>query len=69
MLTIDEDGRTNGCTICRAFGELEAFTVGQFRDSLARLSTSRRLVIDLSGVSFVDSAGLGRAGWRNPPRA
>ena len=36
-----------------------AFAVGQFRDSLARLSTSRRLVIDLSGVPFVDSAGLG----------
>ena len=59
MLTIEEDNRGGGGTICRAVGELDAFTVGQFRDTLARLSTSRRLVIDLSGVPFVDSAGLG----------
>lgn len=45
--------------VCRAVGELDAFTVGQFRNTLARLSTTRRLVIDLSGVPFVDSAGLG----------
>ncbi len=59
MLTIEEDCRADGCTVCSARGELDAFAVGQFRDSLARLSTSRRLVIDLSGVPFVDSAGLG----------
>jgi anti-sigma B factor antagonist len=59
MLTINEDGRADGGTICRAFGELDAFTVSQFRNTLARLSTSRWLVIDLSGVPFVDSAGLG----------
>jgi anti-sigma B factor antagonist len=59
VLTIEEDCRADGSTICRAFGELDAFTVGQFRETLARLSTSRRLVIDLSGVPFVDSAGLG----------
>jgi anti-sigma B factor antagonist len=29
------------------------------REGLARLSTSRRLVIDLSGVPFVDAMGLG----------
>jgi anti-sigma B factor antagonist len=51
--------QANCCTVCRAFGDLDAFTVSQFRDSLARLSTSRQLVIDLSGVPFVDSAGLG----------
>ena len=56
---MEEEFRANCCTDCRAFGDLDAFTVGQFRDSLARLSTSRRLVIDLSGVPFVDSAGLG----------
>ena len=59
MLTIEEASRAGGCIICRPFGELDAFTVTQFRDTLARLSTSRRLVIDLSGVPFVDSAGLG----------
>jgi len=48
-----------GCTICRPVGELDAFTVSQFRQSLAELATSSRLLIDLSGVPFVDSAGLG----------
>ena len=48
-----------GCTICRPVGELDAFTVSQFRQALAELASSSRLLIDLSGVPFVDSAGLG----------
>ena len=48
-----------GCTICRPIGELDAFTVSQFRQSLAELASSPQLLIDLSGVPFVDSAGLG----------
>jgi anti-sigma B factor antagonist len=48
-----------GCTVCRPVGELDAFTVSQFRQSLAELASSPRLLIDLSGVPFVDSAGLG----------
>jgi anti-sigma B factor antagonist len=49
----------NGCTVCRPVGELDAFTVSQFRQALAELATSPRLLIDLAGVPFVDSAGLG----------
>jgi anti-sigma B factor antagonist len=48
-----------GCTICRPIGELDAFTVSQFRQALAELASSPRLLIDLTGVPFVDSAGLG----------
>jgi anti-sigma B factor antagonist len=48
-----------GCTICRPVGELDAFTVSQFRQTLAELASSPQLLIDLSGVPFVDSAGLG----------
>ena len=48
-----------GCTVCRPIGELDAFTVSQFRQALADLASSARLLIDLSGVPFVDSAGLG----------
>jgi anti-sigma B factor antagonist len=33
--------------------------VSQFRQSLAELAASPQLVIDMSGVPFVDSAGLG----------
>ena len=46
-------------TICRPVGELDAFTVGQFRESLNDLGSTGRLLIDLSGVPFLDSAGLG----------
>jgi anti-sigma B factor antagonist len=46
-------------TICRPVGELDAYTVGDFREALADLATSQRLLIDLSDVPFMDSAGLG----------
>ena len=45
--------------VCRPSGELEAFTVYQLREALAEMASSLRLVIDLSAVTFVDSAGLG----------
>lgn len=46
-------------TVCRPNGELDAYTVGQFRESLAELAGAPRLLIDLSDVPFMDSAGLG----------
>ena len=50
----------DGYVVCRPIGELDAFTVSQFRQSLAELaSRAPRLLIDMSGVPFVDSAGLG----------
>ena len=58
MLEIQVD-LVNGCTVCRPIGELDAFTVSQFRQALAELASAPRLLIDLAGVPFVDSAGLG----------
>ena len=49
----------DGYVICRPVGELDAFTVSQFRQSLAELASNPRILIDMSGVPFVDSAGLG----------
>jgi len=46
-------------TVCRPVGELDAYTVGQFRESLGDLASTGRLLIDLSEVPFMDSAGLG----------
>jgi anti-sigma B factor antagonist len=46
-------------TVCRPAGELDAFTVGHFRESLTELGVGGRLLIDLTGVPFLDSAGLG----------
>lgn len=58
MLEINVD-QQNEYTICRPVGELDAFTVGQFRESLTELGGGGRLLIDLAGVPFLDSAGLG----------
>ena len=58
MLEIDVDRQADH-TVCRPRGELDAYTVGQFRESLAELAGSQRLLIDLSSVPFMDSAGLG----------
>ena len=59
MLNIQQDETPDGFVICRPVGELDAFTVSQFRQALSELASSPRLVIDMSGIPFVDSAGLG----------
>jgi anti-sigma B factor antagonist len=59
MLKVEQEQTTEACTICRPVGELDAFTVGHFREALAELASKPRLIIDMSGVSFIDSAGLG----------
>ena len=44
----------------RVSGELDLLTVPQLRDALAGLGgRDRGVVLDFSGVSFVDSSGLG----------
>jgi anti-sigma B factor antagonist len=59
VLTIHQDRTPEGYLICRLAGELDAFTVSQFRQTLGEMASTSRLLIDLSEVSFVDSAGLG----------
>ncbi|MHB8295681.1 MAG: STAS domain-containing protein [Acidimicrobiales bacterium] len=51
--------RADGYTVCRPAGELDAFSVAEFRKALAALSNEGKLVIEMSEVPFVDSAGLG----------
>ena len=58
MLEIEVD-RQDTHTLCRPIGELDAYTVASFRDALGSLATEPRMVIDLSEVPFMDSAGLG----------
>jgi len=40
-------------------GELDAYTVSDFREVLSDVASAERLLIDLSDVPFMDSAGLG----------
>ena len=45
--------------VLRPHGDLDAYSVGQFREALSGLAEVPRLLIDLSEVPFMDSAGLG----------
>ncbi|MGQ0745011.1 MAG: STAS domain-containing protein [Acidimicrobiales bacterium] len=58
MLRIELE-ESEGYTLCRPVGELDAFTVAQFREALSSLATTPKLLIDMSEVPFLDSAGLG----------
>ncbi len=58
MLDIEVEQAT-GYALCRPVGELDAYTVSQFREALGGLATTKYLLIDLSAVPFMDSAGLG----------
>ena len=58
MLEISIEG-TNDFSLCRRSGEIDAYTVDQFRDALSSLASVSKLLIDLSDVPFMDSAGLG----------
>ena len=44
--------------LCPA-GELDAYSVAQFREAFAEMADEPRVVVNLSGVQFMDSAGLG----------
>ena len=46
-------------TVLGPRGDIDAYSVGQFREALSGLSEVGRLLIDLSEVKFMDSAGLG----------
>ena len=60
VLEITFDRNTNErYALLRPQGELDAYTVAQFREALAERADESRLVIDLCGVPFMDSAGLG----------
>lgn len=51
--------QTPDYTLCRPSGELDAYTVGEFREALGGVTDATALLIDLSDVPFMDSAGLG----------
>lgn len=50
---------TDAYTLCRPIGELDAYTVNDFREALGEVAGATHLLIDLSNVPFMDSAGLG----------
>jgi anti-sigma B factor antagonist len=51
----DDDTRVDLCPD----GELDAYSVAQFREAFSALADEPRVIVNLSGVQFMDSAGLG----------
>ncbi len=58
MLDIHVEGDAE-FSICRPAGEIDSYTVDSFREALGNLVSVSQLLIDLSEVPFMDSAGLG----------
>jgi anti-sigma B factor antagonist len=59
VLHVQQQATSGRYVLVRPEGELDALNVSAFRLVLADLAGSEGLVIDLSGVSFIDSVGLG----------
>jgi anti-sigma B factor antagonist len=54
-----ESGRNGGTAWVRPVGELDLDTVPQLEEALAAMrAEARRLVLDLRGLTFMDSTGL-----------
>lgn len=56
---IDSEDGDHDYVALRPQGELDAYSVAQFREAFAQVGEEQRLLVDLSGVQFMDSAGLG----------
>ena len=68
MTTLDDqpvlavtDDHTGHLTVVRCVGEIDLATVPGLRERISRLQIdgSAHLVVDLTGVTFIDSLGLG----------
>ncbi|MDE9367799.1 STAS domain-containing protein [Luteipulveratus sp. YIM 133132] len=60
-LSISRKDVLDGTTVVSARGEVDMYTAPMLRDALNEAidSGARRLVLDLGGVPFMDSVGLG----------
>ena len=58
-INVEHNDEGDDYHLCRLSGEVDAYTVGQFRETLAEIESVHWLIIELSEVPFMDSAGLG----------
>jgi anti-sigma B factor antagonist len=60
-LTLDVHSETPGVTVIAVSGEIDVYTAPKLREKLISLveAGSYQLIIDMEGVEFLDSTGLG----------
>lgn len=60
-LGLDVDPDRNGYTVLAVLGEVDVYTAPRLREKLVELVSEGRykIVVDLAGVDFLDSTGLG----------
>jgi anti-sigma B factor antagonist len=58
MLIVEMHRSSAGHIVVRPIGELDSFGVACFNQSVTGVAPEARLVIDLTGVGFIDSSGL-----------
>lgn len=56
---IDVHEAHDGLGVCRIVGELDSSSAPRFREVVSELCAHPTVAIDLAGVPFIDSAGLG----------
>lgn len=59
MLTVERRRDGHDWTVLRPDGEMDLAGAKVFRQSVAGLGPASAVLVDLSGVEFMDSAGLG----------
>lgn len=57
-LTLTDQRRPDGTPVLVAEGEIDMSNVGEFRAAVDRAAGGGRLVVDLTAVDYLDSAGL-----------
>lgn len=58
-INIEEFEEPIAYIVIRPVGDIDAYSVATFREALANLAETPNILIDLSEVPFMDSAGLG----------
>jgi len=60
-LTLNVHADPSGCTVVAVHGEIDVYTAPTLREQLISLvdAGSYQLIVDMEGVEFLDSTGLG----------
>lgn len=58
-LRVESVTTCEGHTVLRPIGELESASIAVFRQAVADIGPRQRVIIDMAGMPFLDSCGIG----------